>query len=241
MAVETITIECPECETRVKVRSEVEGKKVRCKECEHVYVARTVSDKVTSGKPAAKKPAAKAEPAKKPAAKAAPAKNKGKPESEAVKPAAEAPAPKPATDDEDDGNPYGLTDINLAARCPSCANEMESEDAIICLHCGYNTQTRVAVKTRKVHDTTGGDIFLWQLPGYLCVLGILAWIAIDLVYCLKINDWLDDEDSWVHATFRSGGVKLWLVITSLFFCFFMGKFAVKRLILDNKPPEVEKN
>jgi DNA-directed RNA polymerase subunit RPC12/RpoP len=236
MAVETVTIACPECEHKVKVRAEVVGKKIRCKECEHVFVARPVADKeAVSKKPAAKKPAARAEPARKPAAKGAAAKTKGKEEA-AVKPAA--PAPKPVTD-EDDGNPYGLTDADLAYRCPSCANEMESEDAIICLHCGYNTHTRTAVKTRKIHDTTSGDVFLWLLPGILCVVGILIWIATDLVYCLKIDDWLD-PDSWTFF-FAHPGIKLWLVITSLFFCYYLGKFAIKRLIINNKPPEVEKS
>src|SRR5947207_737731 len=59
---------------------------------------------------------------------------------------AEAPQPKPAAvaaanarAPDDEANPYGITTIDLSARCPNCANKMESEDAIICLHCGYNT------------------------------------------------------------------------------------------------------
>src|SRR5262249_12001216 len=53
------------------------------------------------------------------------------------------PAKKPHQDDEDEGihaNPYGVTTLDLTPRCPHCANEMVSEEAIICVYCGYNTQ-----------------------------------------------------------------------------------------------------
>ena len=33
-------------------------------------------------------------------------------------------------------NPYGMTFEKLGNRCPDCANELESEEAVVCLHCG---------------------------------------------------------------------------------------------------------
>ena len=98
---EAITIACPECGKKINVASEAVGKKVRCKGCEHVFVVRA---------PAEKK-AAKPAPAKAPAK--APAAAKKAPDPKAAKPKAD--------DDEEDPNPYGVTSLDLAPRCPDCA------------------------------------------------------------------------------------------------------------------------
>jgi DNA-directed RNA polymerase subunit RPC12/RpoP len=214
-----IQIVCPECDKQIKAPDSVLGKKVRCKFCQAVFVAK---------KAAAKSPAAK--PAKPPA---------GKPN----KPPAGKPAKssKPALDDEEeDANPYGMTDTDLAYRCPNCANEMENDDAIICLTCGYNTETREQGKTRKVHGLSGGEHFVWLLPGIACVLALLLVIGFNVWYLMKIDDFVNADDSWYLAVWCSGGIKFWVVLISLFIVFFTGKFAVKRLILHPKPPEVEK-
>src|SRR5437588_12293152 len=47
-----------------------------------------------------------------------------------------------AAEADENDNPYGVTELDLAPRCPNCAEEMESHDAVVCLHCGYNTLTR---------------------------------------------------------------------------------------------------
>ena len=44
-------------------------------------------------------------------------------------------------------------------RCPHCTKELEP-GAIICLWCGYNTQTRVLGQTTKTVEKTGGEHFL---------------------------------------------------------------------------------
>src|SRR5579871_5049583 len=142
----TITVVCPECGKEIQAPPEFAGKKVRCKSCGHVFAAR----------PAPPPGAVARAPAK-----AAPA----------------APPPARGDDDEgDDGVPYSVSTTDLAHRCPECANEMESEDAIICLHCGYNTQTREKITTRKVHEITNADRFLWLLPGIACALAVLFLI-----------------------------------------------------------------
>jgi len=163
------------------------------------------------------------------AARARPA---GKPASPA-KPKAGA---RPAPDEEEDANPYGVADLQLAPRCPNCAADMDAED-VVCLNCGYNTVTREQFRPKKVRDVTGLDVFLWLLPGILCVLGILALITLDVVYCLMIDDWVEPE-AWT-SVFASLGVKIWLVIPTLFTMYFLGRFAVKRLLINNSPPEVE--
>jgi hypothetical protein len=211
----TILIVCPECNRQVKAPQNVIGKKVRCKFCQASFVARKGPDKPPAGK-SAKAPAGK--PAK------APARKPG----------------KAALDDEDDDpNPYGVTTLDLTPRCPHCANELESEDDVICLHCGYNTRTREQFKTHKIYDTTFVEHFLWLLPGIACALAVLAVIGFDVWYLLKIDDVVDKAE-WYGQALCHGGIKLWVVIVSLFSIYLAGKFAIRRLILHPKPPEVEK-
>jgi hypothetical protein len=214
---EAITIACPECDKKLTVAAAAVGKKVRCKGCEHVFVVAA---------PAAKKAA----PAKAPAADP----KKKPPDAKAGK--AKPAKPQVDDDDEENSNPYGVTSLDTAPRCPDCANEME-EGAVICLHCGYNTQTRQQFSTRKVHDTTAGDRILWLLPGILCVLAIILLIVADIFYVTKMQDLVEGE--WYDFV-GGGAFKLWFVIFSLFGMFFAGMFAVKRLLIDNVPPEVEK-
>jgi ribosomal protein S27E len=226
---EILALTCPECDKTLKVPAEMAGKKVRCKFCKATFVAK------------GGKAPAKAAPAKGAPAKAVPAKGKPKKDEEdEVIPVQE--EKKPSLDDEEDSNPYGMTEEYLGPRCPECANEMEEGD-IICLHCGYNVRTRERARTKKVVDITGMDYFLWWLPGIACVLAIILLITFDIVYCLKIEDWVDygkDTAPW-YSFIGHFAIKLWLVIFTLFLMFFAGRYAVKRLILDNQPPEIEKH
>lgn len=137
-------------------------------------------------------------------------------------------------DADDDGKQYGVTEEYLGARCPECANPMEEEDAIICLHCGYNTRTRQRAESKSVEEQTALDYFLWWLPGIACVLAFLALVGFDVWYCLDINRIVGEE--W-YSFIASGGVKLWIVVFSLWPMFYALKFAVKRLIFNYEPPE----
>ncbi len=139
-------------------------------------------------------------------------------------------------DMDSDGTPYKVTEESLAPRCPNCANEMESEEAVVCLYCGYNTRTRVQSQTRKLYHHTGMDHFLWLLPGIAWVLAILLIVTFDIVYCLYISDWV--KDRW-YEFIGWAGIKMWLVIGSLFVIYAAGKFAVRRLIFNPTPPEIE--
>jgi hypothetical protein len=203
------------------VSEDAVGKKLRCKDCDTVFPIKAPSRSganAIKGKPPAKAPVKAAPP---PEAKPDPA--------------------KPSTDDDEDeennGKGYGLTDTILGPRCPDCANELESEDSIICLHCGYNTRTRQRATTKKTYDTTATDVFLWLLPGILCVLGIIILLVFDIVYTLYSESWYGDE--W-YSFFASQPIIVWLWVLSLFLFFLMGRFAILRLIFNNKPPEVER-
>ena len=36
----TVTVTCPECKKQLKAPPEIVGKKIRCKGCEHIFVAK---------------------------------------------------------------------------------------------------------------------------------------------------------------------------------------------------------
>ncbi|MCE9534326.1 MAG: hypothetical protein K8T89_24870, partial [Planctomycetes bacterium] len=138
----TFVIACPDCGKQLKVADNLIGKKIRCKECDGIFPVR--------------KP--KEDPVKK--------ESKEKPKN-AAKPA---PLPKkPADDDDDDPNQYGLAqEGEERARCPACVKELESNDARICLHCGYDLLTRKRAEVKKIYQATGEEKFKWLLPGILC-------------------------------------------------------------------------
>jgi DNA-directed RNA polymerase subunit RPC12/RpoP len=204
----TIAISCPKCESQIKVPPDLEGKKIRCKECSYVFVVKVS---------AAAKAAAKAE---KPAKKATK-------EKEAAAPA----------EDDDDGKAYGMTDQSFLPRCAYCAKEMESEEQVVCLHCGYNHRTRQRIQTEKTMEPTAGEWFIHLLPGILCALVVLSQLASIALYWTWFPKMEAENDSeWWSIGFGLAS-RIWNTIISLFIIFFAGKFAIKRLILNARPPE----
>src|SRR5260370_30925975 len=83
---DTVTVSCPECDKKIKVPEDALGKKIRCKGCDEVFVAKA--------------------PGRQAPAKKAPAKSAAK----APKPA---PRKKPADAEREETNPYGVTDESL--------------------------------------------------------------------------------------------------------------------------------
>jgi DNA-directed RNA polymerase subunit RPC12/RpoP len=199
-------ITCPECKKKFKGKGELQGKKIRCPFCQEPFTV-----------PAMEKVEAPAKPAAKPA--------------KAAKP-----APKPSGWDEEDDNPnpYGVTELDLAPRCPNCANEMESEEAVVCLYCGYNTLTRTWGKTHKVIEMTGGEHFLWLLPGLICVLAIVLLITLDIAYCLVVP--YVSKDAWYEFADHES-MRMWSAAIILSMIWPMGYFAFKRLVMKPKPPD----
>jgi hypothetical protein len=141
---------------------------------------------------------------------------------------------------DQDRNPYGVTELDLTPRCPFCAKEMESEEAIICVHCGYNTQTRSMGATKRTFANTGQDIFMWMLPAFGCILAILA-LAAGVIYLWTSLPNPEDpkvkEEWWKHFIEPA---KIWGSIAAGFMAFFAGMFAIKRLVIQPTPPEMEK-
>jgi predicted Zn finger-like uncharacterized protein len=164
------------------------------------------------------------------AVKAAPA-GKG----QAVKPG------KKKLDDDDEGPPqYEVTEETFVPRCPDCANEMEEGD-IICLHCGYNTQTRIKHQTRKIYETTVMDYVLHLAPAVACVLMIGALVGAVYWLWAFLDEIINDpeyKDAW--WVFAPRGMKLWGTVFALAVGFFCFMFAFKRFVYHIHPPEKEK-
>jgi len=224
MSATTVT-SCPQCAKKFKVRAELEGKKIRCPGCGHAFiVANVVVDRVGTERAPAKVPA------KSPAAPKAPV------------PVPKPPAPpaRAPVDDEDDDNPnpYGITHLDTTPRCPHCAGELASADDIICLHCGYNVQTRSLGSTRKVLALSFGEHFSHLLPGLLCFTGIIFVILLHLFFCLVVPDLV--RDAWTSFIDHES-LRLWAAAIFLGLIWGMGIFAYKRLILEPKPAEILKD
>lgn len=200
-------ITCPECQKKFKTKADVQGKKIKCPGCAHAFVVPDLSTAVQA---------------------------KGKPDDkDAPIPVAGLTPPKPADDEEND-DPYGLTHADMAPRCPNCANEMESEDAVVCLFCGYNTLTRQWGKTEKTVAISTGRHFLHLLPGIACALLFLFCVLDQIYYCVvypfnvagTFMEWSDHES-----------LRTWSTIFALSSMWSLGAYAYHRLIVKPLPDE----
>jgi DNA-directed RNA polymerase subunit RPC12/RpoP len=211
----TIAISCPKCEKEIKAPADLAGKKIRCKECLHVFVVKAAA----------------------PAGKAA---AKGDKSAKAPKPKETKAAAPPPDDTDRDDKAYNVTDHEFLPRCAYCAKEMEAEDQVVCLNCGYNHMTRERIKTEKTYEPTGGEWTIHLLPGILCALLTLSLIGGIVVYWAVFPKLAAEHDSdWWNPIVFGLPARIWDSVISLFVGFFTGKFAIKRLILHTRPPERE--
>jgi hypothetical protein len=216
-------INCPACTKKFKGKDGLEGKRIKCPLCGTPFVvAAQSSDQVKAGSPEAL-PQTKAG-AKKGAAKgSAPAMAKHQ---------------RVTWNKEDeDKDPYKLGEFDLRARCPNCANLMESEEAVICVFCGYNTQTREWGATVRTMAVTGGQHFLHLLPGFIFVLVVIGLIIGTLYFCLELP-------ALVHGTwadiFDHESARMWIILFILGFMWAFAMLAYRRLVLMPRPLEKKK-
>ena len=218
------SIACPHCRKQGKGLIELDGKYIRCRSCKKSFLVKLSAQ-------------AKARAAQEGPGVYAFAGDEGHSAQ-----GEEAPIPVlPVLDEEEEtSNPYGVTDMDERRRCPYCADLMGDDD-IICLNCGYNTQTRSHIRIERTYANTPGDVFLWLLPGILCVVGIFLTIGFDLFWWFWLEPyWWKPMDDWTGVASFSLGIRVWEVVFSLFVIWFLGKFAFKRLILHPTPPEAKK-
>lgn len=206
---ESPVITCPECAKKFKGKGDFSGKRIRCPFCSSAFVV-PASPGQSATPPSTKPPIASA----KPAAQAAPVA-----------------AAKANTNENPD--PYGITELDTAPRCPNCANELADEKAFICLFCGYNTLTRELGKTEKSLGHTFGEHLLYLLPGLLSFSGVVTMICGLLYFSLVLpaqvlGSWAEFLD---HESMR-----LWLTVLVMPFMWGLGYFAFNRIVVNPTPP-----
>jgi hypothetical protein len=230
----TLDVTCPKCGKALKVPAELEGKKIKCKDCATVIP-------VTSGaKPAkAAKPAVAARPASKPAVKAAAAPPPEKPKS-------------PFLDEEEEEDPLrpkpmGVVHEEDVARCPHCAKELDPPDATVCVNCGFNNVTRMKAESKKTYAPEAADWMTHLGPGLVALFLVIALIVIDIVCWINMNDWVagsamekDDKDpvtGQVQYYVKPGAFIALIVAASVIVIIPAVRFAIYRLFVDYKPEE----
>jgi hypothetical protein len=151
-------------------------------------------------------------------------------------------------------DPYGVIDESLKARCPFCAYELESDDARICLHCGYDMVKRGRVASKQVYERTTADFVMWHLPTAACILGVLAMIGGLLYYhywlpdivlgaddAKKLGDdrwgYFDIDDAPFSARMFHWGIEVWLIVIFIFVSYKLLRFAFSRLFFHFLPEE----
>jgi ribosomal protein L37AE/L43A len=203
-----IEIVCPDCGDKRRVSDDLAGKKIKCRKCQAVFAVKG---------PAPKAPAPAAKPA-------------------AAKPAARAPKPiKPKDEEEDDSNPYTMSEVNLAARCPFCADLLDPPDAKICLNCGYDMLRRRRVESKQVYDQTAADYLIWHLSTILTFVGIVILIGVNVFCLINMRGWV--KDAFFEEVMGPDCWSTWLVIMSMFPIFFGTRFIIRKLVWRFHPPE----
>jgi len=148
---------------------------------------------------------------------------------------AEEPAKNRFDDEDDDPNPYGVTTLDIAPRCPNCAQLMESKEAFICKYCGYNTLTRELGKTIVTVSHSTGERIKHLLPGILAFTFIILQTMFMIYYCVVVPV-IAAPNSWL-SYFNAESLRLWSVAFGLFNIWPIGYFVFKRFVLQPSPPE----
>ncbi len=132
---------------------------------------------------------------------------------------------------------YGVTIDKDVARCPYCAWKLDSDDQVVCLHCGYNLQTRERLQPKVLESVGFGDYFTWWLPailGFLFILGQIFFIVWVWVW------WPDAE--WTPLWMKENPIphQIYTTVITAFGIFKTAQWVIKNRILNPHPPEVEK-
>ena len=205
-------IACPACTKKFKGKEGLTGKRIKCPLCTTPFVV--TAEHLQSGKAKADAPV-KVQADKQASAKARVTWNK----------------------EDENSEGYKLGQFDLRARCPNCANLMESEEAIVCVFCGYNTQTRTWGATINAMSITGGQHFVHLIPGLSFLLLLIVFAVGLLFFCLELPPLV--VGTWAEF-FDHESMRMWIIGIALAFMWAFGMLTVRRLVLNPKPKEIEK-
>jgi predicted Zn finger-like uncharacterized protein len=217
----TIDVSCPKCETKLRVRDVLAGKKVKCKKCEAVLTV-----------PGAAKPL----PAKAAPAKATPAAPPPPPDD----------APLKMAGDDEDANPYVVIKESDAPRCPHCAKELDPPDSMICLNCGYDMQNRQRKQSRNVIEHTFVDYLLHHLPAVFLLFVAIGLMVGSIICWIYMADWVTpyvgngekDITTGKEGTYvKPWCFSLWIFLMVVWIDWMILKYCFKRFFINYTPPE----
>jgi hypothetical protein len=122
-------------------------------------------------------------------------------------------------------------------RCPFCAWELESEDQVVCLRCGYNLQTRERHAPKVLEPIGFNEYFNWWLPA---ILGFLFLVAMS-VGILYVWLWWP-KARWTPDWMKENPIphQIYTTVISLYVMFKAAMWIIKNRVLKPHPPEVEK-
>lgn len=139
--------------------------------------------------------------------------------------------------EDENSNPYALGQFEDFPRCPNCANRLDHAKAVICLHCGYNTQTREWGKTVKTMGVTGAQHVAHLLPGIFFLIMLMLFIYGILFFALSLPPLVVNTWAWF---FDHESMRMWIIGLLLLFMWAFGMLAFRRLVINPKPKEKEK-
>ena len=165
-------------------------------------------------------------------------------------PAAPPPASAPmsfAKDDDDDHNPYTAIRESEAPRCPHCAKDLDTPDAIICLHCGYDLRERKRKEARAVVEDTFFDYVMHHIGVVALLVFVIALDIFGIYSTLQMRSWLTDsfldagekEPTTQAATFHVPPFcfNVWIITFLCFVTWKTLKVAFRRFFINYRPPE----
>jgi hypothetical protein len=205
-------ITCTSCKKKFKTKTDVRGKRIKCPFCAVSFdVPMVIDDDMSTA-----------------------IKAKGGSGADA----ATQPVPAMAADEAPE-NPYGVTEIDLAPRCPNCAHEMPSAEAVVCLNCGYNTLTREWGKTEKLIGISFGRHMAYLMPGIFAMFSILFCMLGLLFYDVYWPNAV--EQTWLQwlAWTDHESLRMWSASMGMLFMFAMGRYCYIRFIVKPLPEEAK--
>lgn len=218
-------VRCPACDKKFRTKADVRGKRIRCPSCSESFIV-PVAEEETDDDDAPIPIQGEPGPARDDDTRIP---IKGELQEQEEQPIALTPA------GEEGEDPYAVTHLDLAPRCPNCADKMPSATAVVCLNCGYNTLTREWGKTAKVVRLTFKRHFAYLAPA----LGAAVFVIVSVVGLLyfSIVSPYDLHDTMFSFT-NSEAIRMWGSVIFLFWLFGAGTFCIKKFIDKPKPEDI---